>query len=235
VFGCLGGKDVVLMRGRFHFYEGYTPAQVALPVRAMAGLGVKILVVTNAAGGVNREFQVGDLMVIRDHIGFLTLAGVHPLIGPNDSRFGPRFPPMSHAYSKELYDVLLRSAEKCKSDLKLRTGTYFAVAGPTFETPAEIGMMRILKADAVGMSTVFEVIAAAHCGLKVLGISLITNRCKGPGDDEPAPSHEEVLKAAADVQPSVQKLVSQFVADVDVQSVPLTPTFQHFSKIPSSL
>src|SRR6476620_6830207 len=162
------------MQGRFHFYEGYSMDKVTFPVRVMKLLGVETLVVTNAAGSVNESFAPGDLMLINDHINCM---GTNPLIGANDERFGPRFPDMSEAYNKELRQLAKRIAGK--QNLNLKEGVYIGNTGPTYETPAEVRMARVLGGDAVGMSTVPEVIVARHCGMKVLGISCLTNMAAG--------------------------------------------------------
>ena len=186
VLGELSGRRVVAMRGRVHFYEGYTPQEIVFPVRVMRLLGIRTLVVSNAAGGLNRAFAAGDLMLIRDHIFLPGLAGANPLFGSNDDRLGPRFPNMSDAY-----DAILRELAKniaAQHGVTLREGVYVMAAGPTYETPAECEFLHRLGADAVGMSTCPEVVAARHMGLRVLGISLISNVITG----EPV-SHEEVL------------------------------------------
>lgn len=232
VFGVIGDKKVVCMKGRFHFYEGNSPATVGLPVRVMAALGIRVLVVTNAAGGVNPDFHVGDVMLIRDHVSLMGLAGIHPLVGPNDERFGPRFPPQGAVYDKALQGVLRKSADKIKFEHPLRQGNYMGVSGPSYESPAEIQMLRLMKGDAVGMSTVFEVIVAAHCGLPVLGMSLITNRCLGPDDNWNQPSHEEVLEAVTMTGDHIQKLVACFVSDLDLTPYPQTKAYiQHFKDL----
>ncbi len=187
VLGKLGGRPVMAMRGRIHMYEGYSGAEVAFPVRVMQALGVRALVVSNAAGGLNPDFQTGDLMLIRDHIFLPGLAGHNPLRGPNEDSLGPRFPNMSDAY-----DANLRSLAQRAAGQRLREGVYMMVAGPSYETPAEYMALRAMGADAVGMSTCPEVIVARHMGVRVLGISLITNVLTGVGV-----SHEEVLAAAA--------------------------------------
>jgi purine-nucleoside phosphorylase len=207
VLGMLGGEPIVAMQGRVHFYEGYTPQEVAFPARVLCALGVKALVVTNAAGGINLGFQVGDLMAITDH---LNLAGYNPLIGPNDPNLGPRFPDMSHAYDPKLLELLRQSAQATGTGL--REGVYACLAGPSYETPAEIRMLRTLGADAVGMSTVPEVIAAAHMGVKVAGISCITNLAAGISKH--ALSHEEVGETAARVRGTFQKLLERFLPEV---------------------
>lgn len=186
VMGKLEGKNVVCMQGRFHFYEGYSMKQVAFPVYVMQALGVKKLFVTNAAGGINNSFSPGDLMLISDHI---NLMGTNPLIGKNDDEIGPRFPSMTEAYDADLMHFAKKAASNLSIELK--TGVYAALSGPSYETPAEIKFLRTIGADAVGMSTVPEVIAANHCGLKVLGISCITNMASGT-TGKPL-SHSEVM------------------------------------------
>jgi len=193
VVGEAAGRPVVLMNGRFHLYEGYPAQAVAFPVRVMKALGVHTLVVTNAAGGINTTFQPGDLMLIEDH---LNLTGQNPLVGPNDESIGPRFPDMSEAYSARLRELARAVAEQ--QGLRLVSGMYAGLLGPSYETPAEIRMLRALGADAVGMSTVTEVIAARHAGLEVAGISCISNMAAGI---LPQPlSHREVMETAERVK-----------------------------------
>ncbi|WP_399537907.1 purine-nucleoside phosphorylase [uncultured Paenibacillus sp.] len=193
LIGRLAGRQVVLMRGRFHMYEGYAPELTAFPVRVMKALGAGKLVVTNAAGGINTSFEPGDLMLISDHI---NLQGRNPLIGPNEAELGPRFPDMSEAYSRRLRAAARKTAEE--QGFALREGIYVGVLGPSYETPAEIRMMRTMGADAVGMSTVAEVIAARHSGLEVLGISCISNMASGILD-QPL-SHDEVIETTERVK-----------------------------------
>lgn len=207
VLGRVGAEPVVAMQGRVHFYEGYTPEQVAFPARVLCGLGIKALVVTNAAGGINLDFQVGDLMAITDH---LNLSGYNPLVGPNDAALGPRFPDLSHAYAPHLRALLEQAASA--TGCRLQQGVYACLSGPSYETPAEIRMLRTLGADAVGMSTVPEVIAAAHMGVKVAGISCITNLAAGLGQG--ALSHDEVAATAARVRDTFQKLLERFLPEV---------------------
>ena len=204
VLGYRQEVPFVAMQGRVHFYEGYTAAQVSFPARVLCKLGVKALTVTNAAGGVNTGFAVGDLMAITDH---LNLAGYHPLVGPNDDALGPRFPDMSHAYDPQLLGVL-RAAAKSES-VSIREGVYASLSGPTYETPAEIRMLRTLGADAVGMSTVPEVIVAAHMGVKVTGISCITNMAAGIGSQKL--SHAEVSEVANRVKGTFARLLGRFL------------------------
>ena len=174
VCGFLEGKTVICMQGRLHGYEGHSPADIVFPVRVMRAMAVQTLLLTNAAGGIRTDFSVGDLMRVEDHI---NLTGKSPLTGANDDSIGPRFNDMTFAYDPKLREKALLAAEKCS--VPLRQGVYIGVNGPQFETPAEIRAFRSLGADAVGMSTVFEVIAAAHCGLPVLAISMITNLAAG--------------------------------------------------------
>jgi purine-nucleoside phosphorylase len=174
LIGKLGNVPVVVMQGRFHFYEGYTMQALTLPVRVMRMLGAHTLIVTNAAGGINAAYRPGDFMLIRDHINFLGLAGMNPLIGPNDERLGDRFPPLAKAYDAELRALACTVAAQWH-EITLHEGVYAQVAGPSYETGAELKFLRTAGADAVGMSTASEVVVARHMGMRVLGISLITN------------------------------------------------------------
>ncbi len=206
VVGVLGGVRVLLMQGRTHFYEGYSTAQVSLPVRVMQYLGVGALIVTNAAGGIHPEFASGDLMVINDHINLVGMAGQNPLRGPNEADFGVRFPSMAPAYDPAL--VTLAEEVAREQGITLRRGVYVMVAGPSYETPAEIRFLRTIGADAVGMSTVPEVVVARHAGMRVLGISLISNVAidaleKAQG----MATHEEVLEAGRRAVPALIALV----------------------------
>lgn len=208
LLGNVKGKPVVMMKGRFHGYEGYGPETVSFPVRVMKELGITTLIVTNAAGGINEEFQVGDLMVIRDHI---NLTGRNPLIGPNDSALGVRFPDMSEAYSKRLRAIAHGVAER--QGLKLQEGVYLGLLGPSYETPAEIRMLRILGGDSVGMSTVPEVIVARHAGIEVLGFSCISNMAAGMLD-QPL-SHAEVMETTERVKPKFLQLVLGIIEELN--------------------
>lgn len=195
VFGTLGGKRVVAMQGRFHYYEGYNMADIAFPIRVMHQLGVRTLLACNAAGGLNPAFHTGDLMLINDHINFFP---ENPLRGKNYSQFGPRFPDMSKTYSRELLALAKRVA--AAAGIAVQEGIYIGSSGPTLETPAEYRMMRILGADATGMSTVPEIITAHHAGIRCFGMSVITNE-SAPADPDSITTHEEVLanaEAAAD-------------------------------------
>ncbi len=204
VLGEVGGQPVVAMQGRVHSYEGYSPMQVAFPARVLCSLGIKGLVLTNAAGGINPQFAPGDLMAITDHI---NLSGWNALTGPNDDRLGPRFPDMSRAYAPSLRALLLESAQR--TQVPLRQGVYAMVAGPSYETPAEIRMLRTLGADAVGMSTVPETVAAGHMGVPVVGISCITNLAAGVGD-KPL-THDEVAETANRVAGIFSRLLTDFL------------------------
>ena len=203
IFGELGDKDIMAMQGRFHFYEGYSMKEVTFPVRVMRELGIKTLFVSNAAGGMNPDFSIGDLMIITDHINFFP---EHPLRGKNID-YGPRFPDMSEAYSKELIAKAIEIAKE--KNIKVQQGIYIGTQGPTFETPAEYKMFRILGADAVGMSTVPEVIVANHCGIRVFGISVITDL--GLEGKIVEVSHEEVQKAADAAQPKMTTIMRELI------------------------
>lgn len=203
IFGRLGGKDVLAMQGRFHYYEGYDMKQVTFPIRVMYELGIKTLFVSNAAGGMNPEFEIGDIMLIRDHI---NLFPEHPLRGKNIPT-GPRFPDMSQAYDHQLLDLAHTIA--AEKGIKVQQGVYVGVSGPTFETPSEYKMYRILGGDAVGMSTVPEVIVAHHCGIRTFGISIITDI--GVEGKIVEVSHEEVQKAANAVQPLMADIMREMI------------------------
>ena len=203
IFGKLGNKDIMAMQGRFHFYEGYSMKEVTFPIRVMRELGIQTLFVSNAAGGMNPNFEIGDLMIITDHINFFP---EHPLRGKNIP-YGPRFPDMSEAYSKDLIQKADKIAEE--KGIKVQHGIYIGTQGPTFETPAEYKMFHILGADAVGMSTVPEVIVANHCGIKVFGISVITDL--GVEGKIVEVSHEEVQKAADEAQPRMTTIMRELI------------------------
>ena len=208
VLGNLGNKEVVAMQGRFHYYEGYSLKEVTFPVRVMKKLGADIIIISNAAGGMNRLFKRGDLMLIADH---LNLFGDNPLIGPNDEELGPRFPDMSEAYSQKLIELAKKVALKEK--IRLQEGVYAGLTGPTLETPAEYRFLISIGADAVGMSTVPEVIVANHMGMKVLGISCITDLAI---DGVIVKTNiEEILKAASDAEPIMTKLIKKVIEKID--------------------
>jgi purine-nucleoside phosphorylase len=204
IFGKLGGKNIMAMQGRFHFYEGYTMQQVTFPVRVMKQLGVETLLISNAAGGMNPQFKKGDIMLITDHINLL---GDNPLIGHNDDQLGPRFPDMSEPYVKELIAL----AEKVAIDLnlKLQKGVFIALTGPTLETRAEYRFLRTIGADVVGMSTVPEVIVAVHQSMKVLGFSIVTDECF-PDTLKPV-SLQEVIAVANEAEPKLTKIMKEVV------------------------
>ena len=206
VAGRFGGKPVICMQGRLHFYEGHALSDIIFPVRVMKQLGVTSLIVTNAAGGINTSFQVGDLMLIEDHINFM---GTNPLIGPNDASFGPRFCDMTYTYTPALRQAAQEAAQSL--GLTLQKGVYLGCTGPSYETPAEIRAFRTLGADAVGMSTVPEVIAASHCGLQVLAFSLITNMAAGILD-QPL-TEEEVIEIGNRRGSDLQRLITRIVTD----------------------
>ncbi|MBU9714761.1 purine-nucleoside phosphorylase [Evansella tamaricis] len=208
VIGELQGKQVIAMQGRFHYYEGYSMEQVTLPVRVMKALGVRQLIVTNAAGGVNKSFEPGDLMLIQDH---LNLTGDNPLIGPNDNDLGVRFPDMSKAYSKSLILLAKRIAEKL--GLTVKEGIYAGNTGPCYETPAEVKMIRTLGGDAVGMSTVPEVIVARHSEMEVLGITCISNMAAGILD-QPL-THDEVIETTEKVKGNFLLFVKNIIHQMD--------------------
>ncbi|MBS1564226.1 MAG: purine-nucleoside phosphorylase [Bacteroidetes bacterium] len=207
ILGELGGKKVVCMAGRFHFYEGYSAAEVAYPIRVMKWMGISNLLLSNAAGGVNPAFKVGDLMIIEDHISFFV---PNPLLGKNEAELGPRFPDMSEPYKKDL----IKKAQDIAAKLGfgIHKGVYCGVTGPTFESRAEYKLIHKLGGDAVGMSTVQEVIAAAHMGLPVFGASVITDI--GIREDDNVITHEEVLQAAREAEPKLSGLFRDLIASL---------------------
>lgn len=207
VIGSLGGVMCMAMQGRLHFYEGYSPAEVAFPIRVMIELGADTLILTNAAGGLDPSWTPGSLMLITDHI---NLTGANPLIGANDHHIGPRFPDMTEAYSGKLRELARQVAERM--GITLHQGVYVGLCGPTYETPAEIRMVRAIGGDAVGMSTVFEVIAAQHMGARVLGISCITNLAAGL-QGQPL-HHDEVTVAAERARESFQGLLTGIITEL---------------------
>ena len=205
LFGTLENKPVCVMQGRTHFYEGHPIQQITLPIRVMAQLGVQILIVTNAAGGINPNFQPGDLMLITDHLNLPGMAGQNPLRGANDDRFGPRFPDMTEAYDLQLRQLAQHVATQSK--LTLHEGVYAFVGGPSFETPAEIRFLQGIGADAVGMSTAPEVVVARHAGIRVLGISSITNSASPDPKLGTITNHEEVLEVGKLIVPRLTQLL----------------------------
>jgi purine-nucleoside phosphorylase len=203
VFGELAGQSVIVMQGRLHYYEGYSMAEVTLPIRVMQILGIQLLVVTNAAGAVNPDFEPGDVMLITDHLNLIGMAGLTPLRGPNIAEFGPRFPDMGRAYDRELAQTVRQIA--VEESLELRQGVYACLAGPSFETPADLRFLRGIGVDAVGMSTVAEVTVARHAGTRVLGLSGISNKANLDGNT--LTTHEEVLAAGQVIVPKLENLV----------------------------
>jgi purine-nucleoside phosphorylase len=203
VVGQLEDQTIIVMQGRVHYYEGYSMAQIGLPVRVMTRLGVKNLIVTNAAGAVNPAFDPGDLMLISDHLNLIGMAGLSPLRGPNLDEFGVRFPDMGQAYDRQLLG--LARAAAAESGIELQAGVYVCLAGPSFETPADLRFLRLIGADAVGMSTVPEVTVARHGGMRVLGISGISNKANLDGDT--LTTHEEVLAAGLAIVPKLTTLI----------------------------
>ncbi|CAG5025838.1 unnamed protein product [Parnassius apollo] len=212
VFGWLNGFPVVAMQGRFHYYEGYPLWKCCLPVRVMKLIGVKTLIATNAAGGLNPNYKVGDLMIVKDHINMMGFAGNNPLHGPNDERFGPRFPPMNKAYNYKYRNIAKELAKELNIENIVREGVYTCLGGPNFETVAELNMLKMVGVDAVGMSTVHEVIIARHCDMKVFALSLITNECVTSYDKDDEANHEEVLDVGRMRQDILRKYVSKLVA-----------------------
>lgn len=208
IFGSIAGKNIIAMAGRFHFYEGYSPEEVVFPIRVLKFLGIQTLLISNAAGGVGSSLKVGDLMVITDHISF---AIKNPLLGKNDDKLGPRFPDMSEPYKKQLINKAREIAKRNNIDLK--EGVYFGVTGPTFETRSEYKMIRVLGGDAVGMSTVQEVIAANHAGMNVFAMSVITDI--GIREEENKITHAEVLEAAQNAEPKFSSIFKELIASMD--------------------
>lgn len=207
IFGELEGKPVMVMQGRVHYYEGYPMDQIVLPVRVMQRMGIKTLIVTNAAGAIDPDYTPGDLMLITDHIGMIGMAGLNPLRGPNIDEFGPRFPDMSQAYDRDLGNLARKISLEHK--LNLKEGVYVCLSGPSFESPADLRFLRTIGADAVGMSTVPEVIIARHGGTRVLGISGISNKANLDGNT--ITTHEEVLSAGEIIVPKLEKLIREIL------------------------
>jgi purine-nucleoside phosphorylase len=204
VSGKLEGRSVLVMQGRVHYYEGYSMSQVTLPIRMMKVLGINTVILTNAAGGINRSFKAGDVMLITDHINLIGMAGQNPLRGPNDESFGSRFPDMSQPYDRGLRDLVLQVATD--RQIPLQQGVYMCLAGPSFESPADVRFLRLIGADAVGMSTVPETVVARHAGMRVLGLSGISNVLLGE-EDGPQTTHEEVLEAGQILVPRMMTLI----------------------------
>ena len=210
VIGRLENQPVLVLQGRVHYYEGYSTAQVTFPVRVMQRLGVEILIVTNAAGAIHPDFVPGDVMLINDNLNLVSMGGANPLRGPNLNDLGPRFPDMSQAYDRELMDLAREQAEA--AGVTLRQGVYAGLAGPSFESPADLRFLRMAGADAVGMSTVPEVIVARHGGMRVLGLSGISNKANLDGST--ITTHQEVLEAGAVIVPRLKKIVLGVLANL---------------------
>ena len=206
IVGHIGEAELICLKGRFHFYEGYSPKTIAEVIYALRAIGIKRLIVTNAAGSLNPDFTPGTLMLIRDHINF---SGQNPLIGPNDENIGPRFLDMSNAYDIKLREQIKKTAYQ--DNIKLSEGVYMMVSGPTYETPAEVKAFRLLGADAIGMSTVFETIAGVHCGMRVLGISVITNY--GSGIQKQPLAHQETLSGAQNASGNLIRLIVNYIKE----------------------
>jgi len=217
VIGLLSNVPVICMQGRFHMYEGYPLWKCAMPVRVMKLFGVTHLIVTNAAGGLNPSFNVGDIMLLKDHINMQGFAGVSPLTGNNDERFGPRFPAMNNSYDKQLREIAKRVAQETGIDRYMREGVYVMLGGPSYETVAELKLLNLLGVDAVGMSTVPEVIVARHCGLTVLSFSLITNQCITEYDFDGGANHEEVIETANLRQNDLNLFVTRLIESISVE------------------
>ncbi|XP_033727805.1 purine nucleoside phosphorylase-like [Pecten maximus] len=217
VFGQLGGKPVVLMKGRVHFYEGISIQKTALPIRVMKLMGVRTLFVTNAAGGLNQSYEIGDLMIIKDHVNMPGFAGMNPLRGQNDERFGPRFPAISKAYTKRLRDHAKHTAKTLGFEgFAIHEGVYCMLAGPSYETVTECKFLNNIGVDVVGMSTCPEVIVAVHCGMEVFGMSLVTNKAVMEYDVEQVANHKEVLEAGVLRSKDVQKLVAAMLETLEI-------------------
>ena len=203
VIGELEGQTVLVMQGRIHFYEGYGMSQITLPVRVMQRLGLEMLIVTNAAGGVNDNFEPGDVMLITDNLNLMGMTGANPLMGPNIDELGPRFPDMSQAYDRELMGIARKVA--ASKNIQLREGVYCGLSGPSFEGPADLRFLHMIGADAVGMSTVPEVIVARHGGMRVLGFSGISNKANLDGST--VTTHDEVIEAGKTISPKIETII----------------------------
>jgi len=203
VVGELDGQPVLVMQGRVHFYEGYSMSQVTLPVRVLLRLGLEMMFVTNAAGGINPDFQPGDVMLIKDNLNLVGMSGANPLMGPNIDELGPRFPDMSRSYDPELMEKARKVSDE--NNIPIREGVYCALSGPSFESPADLRFLRMAGADAVGMSTVPEVIVARHGGMRVLGLSGISNKANLDGST--ITTHEEVIEAGKVITPKIETII----------------------------
>lgn len=211
VLGKINGVNVCCMQGRFHGYEGISYNACAFPIRVMKLLGIESIIVTNAAGGINRDYKLGDFMILRDHLPLAMYACNNPLVGPNDSKFGPRFIPTSNAYSKELAELAFATGKELNLSETIRHGCYAMMPGPNYESIAELNMLKTVGADAVGMSTAPEIMVAHHCGIKCLGISMITNICPLDYEDNEIANHEEVIEIANLRAQDMVKLVQHLI------------------------
>ncbi|XP_058230074.1 purine nucleoside phosphorylase 4a [Hemibagrus wyckioides] len=218
VFGELKGKTCVCMQGRFHMYEGHSLCKVTFPVRVFKLLGVETLIVTNAAGSIAESYHCGDIMIIRDHINFPGLAGLNPLNGPNDDKFGPRFPPMSGVYDKDLRKLAFDICKRMGVTQFVHEGVYCMVGGPNFESIAEARLLHKLGVDAVGMSTAPEVLVASHCGMRVFGLSLITNKVVKSYENSGTTNHEAVLEVSKMRSELLQKLITEIIIHMDINN-----------------
>jgi purine-nucleoside phosphorylase len=216
VFGLLDGVPVMCMQGRFHYYEGYPICRCAMPIRVMKMIGIDYLIATNAAGGLNENYNVGDIMIIKDHINLLGFAGVNPLRGPNDDRFGPRFPAVSRAYDRNLRAAAINIGKEMGIEDRLHEGVYSCIGGPNYETVAELKAMKTLGIDAIGMSTAYEVIVACHSYMTVFAFSLITNKCV-TSYEEPMANHEEVMQVGKESEDLLGPFVSRIVQHINQQ------------------
>lgn len=236
VFGMLGGVQTICFRGRFHSYEGYDMKTVALPVRVMRCLQVKLVIVTNAAGGLNPDYNAGDVVVVSDHVALAQIAGKNALAGPNDDELGPRFPPTSNMYSESLKAVAYKSADELGLTFVRKEGACYCFAsGPMYESRAECRFLRSLGGDAVGMSTIPELTAAHHCGMKILCLSLITNKVIISGDEGPAASHDEVLEAVEKRAIKMQSFVKTIVCNLKKDILPGLPELSPITlKVPTN-
>lgn len=232
MFGLLGGVPTICFRGRFHSYEGHEMKTVVLPVTVMRCLGVQICIVTNAAGGLNPEFSVGDVVCVSDHLALPQLAGKNPLVGPNDDELGPRFPATSNCYPDDLRRLTINASKELHMDFVHSHGTYCFVSGPMYESKAECRLLRSLGGDAVGMSTIPEIVTAHHCGMQTLCLSLITNKVVMTGDEgEPVATHAEVLEAVAKRSVQMQTLVRKIVSLMKDEIIHKLPPLRQVSLV----
>ncbi|XP_031637564.1 purine nucleoside phosphorylase-like isoform X2 [Contarinia nasturtii] len=215
IFGTINDVAVMCMQGRFHYYEGYPLTKCCMPIRVMKLIGCQYLIATNAAGGLNEKYNVGDIVIVKDHINLMGFAGNNPLQGPNDTRFGPRFIPMNNAYDKTLREHAMVIGRELGVEQHIHEGVYTCLGGPNYETVAELRMLKILGVDCVGMSTVHEVITAKHCDMKVFAFSIITNKCITEYDSQDEPEHEEVVEVGKKCQRILAELVRRLIIRID--------------------